>query len=275
MKKCRTYSSARVLLQLATLGTILALGACVTTEGDSLPTKTDDFAAVAASSLTWKKTGNEGSVATFSGDIAGAIDMSDFRMTIGQTGDVGFVSVEPAGSAELPPRGVRVRPVLLDDGRAALLKDFAPLLNSALPLTAKLVAVVPAKDLFAPAGILNIPAVSPHARSLRHIIWGNEYEKDGDRWREASFTAADASGGTGVSSASPSPDRILRQKRAGAATLLAGSFGGTLIPLVPYVDEKSGTALLLAERSAQIDGKTVKYLDYCAKVPAKELLSGF
>jgi len=275
MEKCRKYSGERIAVRLATLGAIFALGACVTTGGGSLPTKTDDFAALAVSALTWQRIGNAGATATFSGAVTDATDMTDFRMTIDQAGDIGFLSMEPVGSAELPPRGVQVRPVLLDDGRAALMKDFAPLLNSALPLTAKLVAVVLTKDLFAPADIPNMPAVSPHARNLRHISWGTEYEKDGVRWREASFAAADAPGGTGVASASPSPDRILRQARIGAATCLAGSFGGRLITLVPYVDEKSGTALLLAERSVQIDGKTVQYLDYCAKVPAKELLSGF
>ncbi|MCE5256179.1 MAG: hypothetical protein LLF89_04950 [Spirochaetaceae bacterium] len=247
------------------------LPGCATTEGASLATKTDDFGGFAMSSIVWQKSGETGDRIVIPGTISSAADMTDFRMEIDKAGGIRFFSMEPSGSGELPLRTVPVRPVILEDGRAVLMKDFPPLLNSAQPLIAKQIAVVSAKELFAPAKIVGLPAVSPLIRDLRHISWKAEYEKDGALCMEGKLSGESAT----VSSGAWSLSAVLRRKFPGAATTLLGDFGGIEAALVPFIDDKTGTALLLVEKQAEITGRKISYLYYCAKVPSKELMEGF
>lgn len=172
-------------------------------------------------------------------------------------------TLDPSGSAELPPHPVTIWPVLLADGTALLAKEFFPLFNSRQPVSVKVLGIVDSKELFAPLDLVEIPPGSVNYHELSGITYGQQYENHSVKIQE------------GILAHKRDPMSLLWQKAPHGSYKLAAVKEGLEIPLITLLDTKNSTAYIFEESSADAQGIRIDYLLYMGKTALDVLLEGF
>lgn len=238
----------------------------VTTSGVSaMAIRENDFRSYPRSvqAITWDASIVESGITTISGIVRFPQGVLELAWIVDASLKARLQTLDPSGSAELPPHPVRIRPVLLADGTSLLAKDFYPLLNSRQPISVKVVGIVDSKELFAPLDLVEIPLGSVNYHELSGITYGQQHENYSVKIQE------------GILAHKSGPMSLLWQKAPHGSYNLAVVKEGLEIPLVPLLDTKNSTAYIFEERSTDVQGIRIDYLVYMGKTALDVLLEGF
>ena len=238
----------------------------VTTPGVSaMAIRESDFRSYPRSvqAITWEASIVESGITTIDGYVRFPQGGLELTWTVDASGNARLYTLDPSGSAELPPHTVRIHPVLFDDGTTLLAKEFFPLLNSRQPVSVKIVGAVEAANLLAPLELIEIPQGSTNHHALSRITFGNQYEIKGKKVQEGMISYIGGS------------LNLLWQKYPDGSYKLASVDQGLEIPLIPMLDKKSATAYIFEIKTAEAQGFGIDYLRYVGKTALDELLEGF
>lgn len=244
---------------------ILFLLICPTSRVFAMAMPESDFSTYPRSvqSIAWDVPIVESGITTFSGLVRFSQGGLELAWTVDAAGRARLHTLDPSGSAELPPQPVKVHPVLLADGTALLAKEFYPLLNSRQPVSVKLVGIVDSEDLLAPLGLIEVPLGSASYHLAAGITYRQLYESHGVRIQEGVIALRNGS------------RSLLWQKTLDGSYKLAAVKEEVEIPLIPLLDSKKATAYLFEESAVDAQSIRVDYLLYMGKTALDVLLEGF
>jgi len=194
----------------------------------------------------------------------------EFRWIINPDGKARLVTMEPAGSAELPLIEKRIMPLVLPDGSTLLFQDWLPLLNEKKTSSIRLITRVSTSELFSVFPVVKVPPSSAIGKTVNQVLWGIVCVKNDVKYLP---------GSTKVPSGSLN---ILWKKRgAGIPELVteespgAGELPAVERKLLIWIDETSGITYICKEQFPLLDQGYCSYLQCLTAVKTDELLKGF
>ena len=244
---------------------ILYITNCATLRVYAMAVPESDFASAleAVPSISWETSAVESGTTTTDGYVRFPQGSLELTWGVDDSGKAQLYTLDPSGSAELPPHAVRIHPVLLVDGTALLAKEFFPLLNSKQPVSVKIVGTVESVNLLAPLELIETPQGSTTHHRLSRATFGEQREIKGMKVQE------------GMISYSGGSLNLLWKNKSDGSYTLALVDEGLEIPLIPMLDKKSATAFIFEIRTAEVHGLRLDYLWYVGKTSLDDLLEGF
>ncbi len=244
---------------------MISIQICAISQVHATAMHESDFASHTATlpSIVWETSIVESGITNIDGYVRFPQSGFELAWTVDASGNARLHTLDPSGSAELPPHAVRIHPVLFVDGTALLAKEFFPLFNSKQPVSVKILGAVEASNLLAPLELIEIPQGSTNYHALSRITFGGRYEIEGMKIQEG--VIADAAGSLS----------LLWQKHPDGTYKLALVDQGKEFHLIPLFDNTNSTAYIFAHETAQVQGVRLNYLRYVGKTALDELLEGF
>ncbi|MCX7026725.1 MAG: hypothetical protein NT061_04370 [Spirochaetes bacterium] len=253
-------NTARLIVALIAVSIFLA--GCASAKGYAMDRIGDDFAQYTVMEILWQVALHENKKTIIPGILSGPEGSIELQWLVDESLNAMLVSTETSGSSELPMRLVKIQAVVFDNGKAALVKDFPPLLNSPLPHSARTIGVVSMKTLFAPLKLSALPEGSTPYRHISSVKWKSRYEKDGMKI------------GKGILESQDGNIPVFWEKKYNGTSALIMDRDGNQTELIPLFSESSTEAGILEIHRTLADGFSLEYFYYLAKTGKDQLLTG-
>lgn len=225
---------------------------------------------VSKSDISWHKSYQEKDKTIIPGSVKADFGKFEFRWIIYQDGIIKLVTLESAGSGELPPIEKKLLLLVLEEGNTILFQEWYPLVNVKEPYTIRPIAKVSTADLFSVLPKIKIPPTSPINQKVYTIKWGKIFLKNMNKYIQ------------GVTKASFGTLNIYWKKEKDhnpELITLESSGAGELPPaeikVLIWLDESKGKTIIFQERFPQLNQGGVPYLWFLTTVKTADLISGF
>mgnify|MGYP005840051399 CR=1 FL=1 len=206
--------------------------------------------------------------------IIGSIETThggfEFRWVLGSHGEARLVTLVAFGAGELPPREMKLFPLVRKGGTTLLFQEWFPLVGVEEPPTIRVVAEVPTAELFSvlPAGQQPPPAAISKRRQT--IEWTAVQERDGRKYLPGRVKA---SFGTLEIIWKKEPDHM--PELIMLETPGAGELTPTETRLYLWTEAAAGATVICREVHPRLDQEFVSHLQCLVTVRTTELISGF
>lgn len=224
----------------------------------------------ATKKISWHPAFQENGATIIPGSVQVDFGRLEIRWIIPAKGIARLVTMEPSGSAELPPREKKLLLWAGKRGSIVLFQEWLPLLNVKELAVIRPVVTVSTTDLFSVLPKTKLPPVAKLDKTPQTIAWERSYVKGDTMYLPGSLRAS--FGRLNI---------YWRKRSAGIPELITveSSGSGELPPrevrLYIWADEKDGSSTIFQERQPLLNQGITSYLWPLATVRTDELMAGF